>query len=147
MQVYGVRVRPSTIPNTGKGLFATRDFLSNSWICPYLGEVISQQYLDQRYVGDVTAAYAVQDGVNFIDSACRRGIAAMANGLFRNDGHARSVNQHNAIIEQRPGQGVWLRAPINISDGDEIFVWYGDDYRLEDDHETVKRRGVDTRPC
>lgn len=145
IQVYGVRLRDSTLPDVGKGLFAARDIPSNSWICPYRGERIGRGCLNQRY-GNDTAPYAVTHRRAFIDSACSRGIAAMANGLFRVDGNSMSVRRHNAIIRVR-GNGVWLKSRREIRDGDEIFVWYGDNFILQDSHETKRKRGLDSRPC
>ena len=146
---YGVQARDSTIPGAGKGLFATREFQQDDWIVPYVGEVVTDPCLNQRY-GDDTAPYASEySRRRFIDSACRRGTGARANGLFRADGRSRSINQHNAVILNRPGGngGLWLRARRNIPMGSEIFVWYGDEYRVENNHETRRSTIADTRPC
>lgn len=144
---YDVRVRDSTIGNF-KGLFAERDFLEGEWICPYIGERITRNCLDQRYPGDITAPYAVKEGGRWVnDSACRRGIGAMANAKFRADGSCRARSQHNAFIDPRPNRGQWLRADVDISEGEEIFVWYGLDYRLDMDHKTYRTTRPETRPC
>lgn len=152
LQVYGVRLRESTIPDTGKGLFATRDFPRYTWICPYNGEDVTEACLEQRYPGNVTAPYAVDfknDPHRYVDSACLRSMASMANGLFRPDGTSQPLTAHNAEIVERPGSDTrhWLRARRNIFEGDEIFVYYGTVYTLDNDHETKRRRADDNRPC
>lgn len=154
-QEYGVRVKDSTVEGAGKGLFAHVAKRRFEWICPYNGEMITQNCLDARYPGDVTAPYATQldvpfamGGGDYEDGACVRGVGSMANGLFDVDNTSLPLAAHNATIDQRPGYpGLWLRAWRNIPQGGEIFVWYGDDYRLNDDHTTKRRVGQDTRPC
>ena len=140
---YGVQVKPSTIPNSGKGLFATRAIARNAWICPYTGEITDDACMDQRY-GDDVAPYA--DGLDdvVIDSACERGIGSMAQGLFRADGKPRPRGKHNAEGAVRHLNGVrkaWLRALRPIAQGAEIFHFYGMDYELVDNHTTRRVRG------
>ena len=143
--VYGVQVRDSTLADAGKGLFATRDFEQGEWIIPYIGELINETCLNDRY-GDDTAPYASAfSRRRYIDGACMWGTATPANGLFRRDGRSRTVNAHNTVIENR-NSGLWLRARRQISEGDEMFVWYGDDYLLEGAHQTRRSTTADTRP-
>ena len=144
--VYSVQVRDSTLVDAGKGRFATRDFEEGEWIIPYIGELINETCLNDRY-GDDTAPYASAFSKRwYIDGACTRGTATRANGLFQRDGRSRTVNAHGAVIENRDS-GLWLRARREISEGDEIFVWYGDDYLLEGAHRTRRSAIADTRPC
>ena len=136
------------MPGGGKGLFAVREFEEDEWICPYIGESITQNCLDQRYDEDETAPYAITDTRRrYIDSACHRGIGSMANGKFRANGTSRVLNAHNAVVEARRGSGRWLRATKPMADGSEIFVYCGEEYILDDDHTTKRTRLVDTRPC
>jgi len=147
--LYGVRISDSTIESGGKGLFATRFIPRFAWICPYVGDEIDNHCLDLRYPNDRTATYAIakHENVN-IDSACRRGIASMANGKFRANGRSQPRNMHNAITDLRqPMNELWIRAWKNIQEGQEIFVWYGHDYRLTQDHSTSRNRLQDSRPC
>ena len=150
-QAYGVRVKPSTIPNSGRGLFAARAFAANEWICPYGGEAVSGACIDTRY-GDLTAPYADTLSQNrYLDAACVRGIGSMAQGLFRaNSTRPRALSAHNAMGAVRKRNGVrevWLKATKAIQPNAEIFHYYGDEYRLEDTHRTKRRSAVDTRPC
>lgn len=151
---YGLRVKDSTVEGAGKGLFTLNGAENGEWICPYVGDEISQECLDTRYPDpEQTAPYAVQNEdfiyeESYVDSACVRGVGSMANGLFRRDGRPRAVSLHNAEIEYRiDAKGLWLKARKDIEEGGEILVHYGDEYRLVDDHITRRRRGDDTRPC
>ncbi|CAB1097164.1 unnamed protein product [Ectocarpus sp. CCAP 1310/34] len=153
---YGVKAKTSTIVNAGKGLFATRAFPKNSWICPYLGEKTSKDCIQKRYPGDMTAAYAeILPGPEqlHIDSACKRGVASLANGLFNANGSVSSLSRHNCVSRYRPVgdgvPGVWLKSTKPLKIGDEIFNWYGDGgYMLQHNHSTKRRtKAPDTRPC
>lgn len=142
---YGVQSRQSCVH--GKGLFATRDIPAESWIAPYGGETISQQCLDYRYPGDMTAPYAVDEGGDsYKDGACNRGIGALSNARFRRDGMVSTPARHNAEIAHRNGQ-LWLRSTKAIPTDEEIFTYYGDMYRLEDTHVTKRTTRSDNRPC
>lgn len=148
---YGVKTRPSTIKGAGKGLFATRPFYKGEWICPYHGQITPKQCLDTLYPGDTLAPYAVEvDGSGvFVDSACTRGIGSMANGLFLG-GVSNHRARHNAELQRDfdHSDNVWLIATKNIAAGQEIFVWYGETYQLDNSYETVRSRyNADTRPC
>lgn len=155
---YGLRARPSTIPGAGKGLFASRAFVQDDWICPMTCESITQECLENRYPGDTTAPYAEQeDDGNITDCACSRGIGSQANAKFRADGLVRAVRFHNAVAVTRyddneVSMGIWLQARRAIPQGNEIFLWYGTNegpnaYRLQNNHTTRRRNMMDTRPC
>ena len=149
-QRYGVKLRPSNIAGAGKGLYSTRIFPEDSWICPYVGEPISAACLDIRYPGDTTAPYAVENDGPYVDSACTRGIGAMANGLFKRDGTSRTPNQHNAEIADNadcPAHTKWLKATKNIPADREIYVYYGDAYQLQNNHTTKRTTRAEKRHC
>lgn len=147
-RVYGVQSRDSTVANAGKGLFATKDFEEGEYIIPYIGEIITENCLNQRYDDEITAPYTTDfSRRRYIDSACQRGTASRANGLFRSNGRSRTRRVHNAEIVNRPSQGIWLQATRDIDRGNEIFVWYGNNYILQNNHETKRTRRQDNRPC
>ncbi|AAR26960.1 FirrV-1-G2 [Feldmannia irregularis virus a] len=156
---FGVTVKTSTIPNAGKGLFATRDFKKNTWICPYFGEIIDANCFVQRYPGKATAPYAEMLPLNttprkYVDSACTRSVGSLANGKFKGDGSVSSLRHHNCFTRYRPVgdgfKGVWLKSTKTIKAGDEIFNWYGEgNYNLFASNHSTKRRtkAPDSRPC
>lgn len=154
--MYGVKVRDSQeIPGI-KGLFATKDFQRDDWICPLNGELIDLGCLNARYPGDRVAPYAVdfveEGDPLYIDSACERGIGSMSNARFFADGTIKDQGSHNSkITEPQPGSGqLWLRATKNIRRNTEIFTWYGaGGYNINEifPHQTSRRTTADTRPC
>lgn len=152
---YGVRIKQSTIPNAGKGLFATRDVCKDSWICPYVGEVLSMRRFNKRYPGSMTAPYAILlpgPGGGAVDAACTRGIASLANARFKKDGTVASLALHNCKFSHRSVgdgiPGIWLKATKQIRNGEEMFAYYGEGgYLLDDNHSTERRANVvDSRP-
>jgi hypothetical protein len=143
-QLYGIKVKNSAV--SGKGLFATRRFHTGTFICPYIGETISKLCSDTRFPGTTTSPYGMEYGHRVIDSACRRGIGSMANGLFYRNRRTQPIHRHNAKFVVRNGS-IWLQATRNINEDEEIYAWYGNDYELQDNHKTYRTTLDDTRPC
>ena len=143
-----VKVMPSTIPNAGKGLFAFQSgvkqtdpdyppvvFTANDIICPYAGEVVNENVLNQRY-GPHTAHYAAKLFVPrrglranqklYEDAALHRGIGAFPN-------HSSQHQHRNARLVfddvSVPGKVfAEIQATRTIRHGEEIFVSYGPEY-------------------
>lgn len=141
---YGVQSRVSTIPGAGRGLFATRKLSKDSWLCPYVGENTTMSFVHLRYPGEMTAPYVVglPNGLA-VDSACLRGIGSLANALFSDKNEVLSVSRHNTVLRYRSvGDGIpgmWLKTTKLIKPGDEIFLWYGHDYKLQQGtHKTTR---------
>lgn len=144
---YGVQVKLSTIKGAGKGLFATRTLPKHTWICPYVGEQTTMSCIHKRYPGRMTAPYTIQlPGGLAVDSASVRGIGSLANGKFNANGTVSSVNRHNCIARFRPSgdgtPGMWLKTTKTIHPAQEIFLWYGDEYILQENHSTTRRAKV-----
>lgn len=143
-KLYGVKTRPSV---HGTGLFATENISSGAWICPYKGERITKRCLEKRYPGNLTGPYsATHKNRHFFDAACSRGIGSFANAKF-NGQRSAPEGRHNAVLEWRAKHGIWLLATKDIRAGREIFCWYGDDFMLNNDHQTKRSKVVDNRPC
>lgn len=130
-----LQIKKSRVAGAGKGLFAWGPHgalvfkTGATVVAEYRGEVVSTEELTSRY-GFKTAPYAIQlTDSTIIDSACKRGIAAIANHKPR--------SRANAILS---GTGR-IRASRNIYAGDEIYVSYGANYRLHEagvSHRTSK---------
>lgn len=143
ISLYGVQSRVSTIPGGGRGLFASRTHPKDSWLCPCTGEETTMSCIDTRYPGEMTAPYAIglRNGLA-TDSACLRSIGSLANALFSENGEVLSVSRHNSVLRYRAvgdgTPGMWLKTTKRIKPGDEIFLWYGDDYKLQQGtHNTI----------
>ena len=134
-----LKVKQSSIPNAGKGLFAfdrgspnSNDILyrPNDKIIDYLGDRINSDELNRRY-GDDTAPYGLKINNNlFIDSATRRGIASLVNKPApRHQSNSKlSVNTTNL--------NATLKATKNIRNNQEILTSYGNDYIIQDNYKT-----------
>ena len=139
IMVSHLRIKQSTNPDAGKGLFVqSKDhannevvFRINNVICSYVGEHMSNRQMDQRY-GNKTANYATQ-GIrrnDNIDSACLRGIGSLIN-------HSNMPNaeiQLNRVARRRVVQVVALG---DITNGQEIFINYGPDYMFNEPNVTA----------
>jgi SET domain-containing protein len=144
--LYGVEVKPSTIPNAGLGLFACKYFNRDDIIAPYNGELLTKQELNDRYGrtdGDY-APYGLRMSENkFMDCACERGVASYANANPNNNNAKFAVDNTRNTVN--------LRATRPIRVGEEIFVYYGNTYfrRNRPPHSTVKKKIVEEgrRPC
>lgn len=124
----GVKVKKSTLPNAGKGLFATKTFNKNSVIGEYSGENVSEAEIGRRYGKSKHDNVPYGLGANnakgrVLDSACRRSVMSLANS-------GRSRMQSNAKFSDRikPNGTINVRATKKIKAGAEIKIWYGTDY-------------------
>jgi hypothetical protein len=140
-QDYHVKIKKSTIPGAGKGLFA--DCGSPGDVCfpagkegkyvgerivYYNGEPVNREELDQRY-GDGTAPYGIQVSANkFEDGALRRSIGAFANSPQKGV-------KPNAKLYATNGKAA-LGSIRKIKHGDEIFANYGNEYQMDSSYST-----------
>lgn len=124
-----LRIKESTIPNTGFGLFAMDPmaepdeiiFKSGKKITQYHGEIIDIDELIERY-GNKTAPYTIEirEDDLYEDGAIERGVGAIANT---------KPNHNNATISIYRGRAS-LKASKNIRNGEEIFLSYGRSFKV-----------------
>ena len=137
-----LKIKNSTLPDAGKGLFAMNPaleanaliFRRGDLIIDYQGEFINDAELEDRY-GEYTGTYAARLKRNVVeDCACERGVGSIAN-------QANRANGNNAILRanyQVHPQRIQLKASRDIRNNLEIFVDYGDEYQLDEDtHSTT----------
>ncbi len=160
---YGVQIADSSETNAGKGLINTIDRKKHDWVCPFVGEKTTQYCINKWYPGgdNTTAPYVECDPHsqhNFCyDSACRRGIGAMANTKTektRPQGRkgptvrqiARPSLQNCKAELRTPSEGgdgsFWLRTTQHLKAGKELFLDYGSSYLLQDNHSTTRRQKI-----
>ena len=133
-----LRIKKSTIPGAGMGLFAAlpnddshaivfRGASQNSSgqsICRYNGEVITKEESTRRY-GLYNGPYLAEVNANMDeDGACVRGVGTFCN-------QAPTAAQRNANLYVHGGK-VFVRAKKNIRNGDEIFLNYGNSYNMNE---------------
>ena len=127
-----LRIKTSTLPGAGKGLFAfdptktgqSGVFNEGDEIIQYDGEIVTTPAVTQKYGNDnATAPYVIADTEVTEDGACRRGTGAMAN-------HQRGRTL-NAEIKEKDGK-LFLVAKRRIKHDAEIFIDYGIHYRFNE---------------
>ena len=126
---HHLKIKTSLIPNAGKGLFAVDPLSSDNneilfhngdTICQYKGKMIDHAELIQRY-SNKTPPYVVGVSANAYEDGARiRGIGSIAN---------KNPNHSNATISVYRGRAS-LRATKNIKNGQEIYLSYGKQYKL-----------------
>lgn len=144
-KVYGVRVKQSSVPQWGNGLWTTRRFERGELIAPYMGEVYkNRRELEQATSTntaesrDLTAEYTIDtESGKFINAyASNSSPARYAN---HKQGYGRNT-EANAYFSERRRDEVWLRARRAIAANEEIFVDYGRNFWRElqntEEHET-----------
>jgi hypothetical protein len=116
-----LRVKLSTVPNTGEGLFAwKRPFKKNAEISKYTGQRLTKNEIDKKY-GDETAKYAICNGNRCIDANYTTDAAAR----FANDAYGTRFKT-NSYLKGR--NHFRLKAKKKIKPHQEIFTSYGKDY-------------------
>lgn len=121
-----LKVDVSTIPNSGKGLFAKKDFKKGEYICKFTGDYIDGKELEKRDVGGARSAYFIyiddDTTLDVYDSKCLAKYANDAEGFRKIRG-----KRNNSTLTQ-DGKNIYIQATKDIDAGDEIFVGYGKDY-------------------
>lgn len=132
---FRVAVSPSLQgPGAGLGLFADDAskhegdvvFQAGVFIAPYMGEIVSEEVLEERYTGvngesedEVCCPYAIETSEGeTVDATLLRGPAA-----FCNDS---KLKKYNAVLSEVPILGIVATKPIH--QGEEILVSYGKQY-------------------
>lgn len=147
---YGVRVKPSTIPDAGLGLFASKNFKKNEMITEFDGNIIDKETAKKvqrtrpsatfHFVG-LTLGFSVIDGVKIAIPG--RGGASFANDSMNNPPYNATFFRTKKVMPDLPDQRtgdleltrLFLKALRDIAKGEEIFVDYG--------HSTRRRMGIE----
>jgi uncharacterized protein len=121
-----LKVKKSTLPNAGKGLFTLKDIKKGEIVCEYKGERIKWADATERneknkggYVFYINKNNCI-DAYDYKDTFGR--YANDAAGVGRIKGFRN--NSTYDIVKNR----VYIRATRNIPAGSEIFVSYGQSY-------------------
>lgn len=147
LSVKHLRIKPSTIPEAGRGLFALNPkvakdaiiFKTGDVIADYIGETLSNIQLRQRYHGH-TAPYTIQLAVGknppatsvYEDCALVRGYAALCNQALRK----REQNARLRVNTRLKPHRAQLVAMKNIRNDCEVLTHYGEMYEFDEDAET-----------
>ena len=128
--IQGLAIKKSSIPNSGQGLFTTKEFNKGELICKYVGEHIDEEELERRY-GKYTAPYGMSLTKNkYIDGALVRGIGNLINHNFKRNANVEFRNTKDG--SSRRITGIDLVATKNIPANTELFVHYGSKVKLKE---------------
>ncbi len=123
-KVLGLRVKKSTVPKAGKGLFADRTFKKGEYIARYDGEILTTAEYDERYGEDAMGAYGVQLDDNRVIDA-RKTTAGVARYACDYHGSRKKPNAEYVADDEK--DEVWIVAIRKIRKGDEILTDYGEE--------------------
>ena len=119
-----IRVKKSTIPGSGKGLFAKEFIPAGTFIVQYKGKITTWKEVDDNDGNNGYIYYVRRHHV--IDASRRRSALARyandARGLKRVKGIT-----NNAVYDE-VGLKVYIKAKKDIYPGQEILVEYGKEY-------------------
>ena len=128
--LLGLRVGDSLIPGAGRGLFASRFFHGNSWLCVYFGRKVSLAELLRRKQDQATTTgtehldYMLGGfGIWSVDAA-REGRCA---ARYINHGGSEVANAAFTLKSKKECRCIVV-ALRDIEAGEEILVDYGDGY-------------------
>ena len=127
MRALGLKIAPSTIPGAGSGLFATRVFAEDSFICEYGGELVPRDEAEEE---DYKSEYvlAIDDDWVIDAKSTQSGLGRWAVDCLPVN-RPQDCEDNNAEFEiDVENQSAALYATEEIQPGDEIFVSYGDVY-------------------
>ena len=120
----GLKIAKSSIPNSGKGVFATKNFDKGALVGNYFGQELTRDQLNKRY-GATNADFApyglAYSNNTFLDAACKRSYSSMIN-------HKPSSQANVSFSVDRLNRRINVKTSKPIKKGDELFVNYGRDY-------------------
>jgi len=117
--IEGLRIKASTVPGAGLGLFATKQFRSGDAITPYSGDIIALRH--DRVGGPYYLQLNQHKGID----AARTNTAS---GRYANDPRGtQSPPNATLVLDTNRGTGR-VKATRTIQPGQEIFVSYGPGY-------------------
>lgn len=118
-----LKVKTSTIPRSGKGLFVAVDVPRGAVITEYIGRRAT--WADVENDADNPYIYYIDDA-NVIDASSDLG----SFGRYANDaaGLTRVPGLKNNAEYEEVDNRVFIKAKAHITAGSEIFVAYGKDY-------------------
>jgi len=138
-----VRIAPSSIPNAGMGVFATRDIKKGEVLDEYVGKFLTpEQYAKKRshknYIwelmtpSDEVIAYIdsgnkkYSNWTRFVNTPSKKSEANMIN--IQMNATSEESKDKNKATYNPTGTAVFYCAKKDIKKGEELLIWYGEEY-------------------
>jgi SET domain-containing protein len=126
--LFDLAIKPSKIPNSGKGLFTLKAIAKNRKIAKYTGEIKTlaeynanpSGYAVGIPKGRVVDADSTQSDLGRYVNDCR--------AANRRAGQCKGSNARFAISTKAGITTIWIKATKNIPANSEIYVAYGASY-------------------
>jgi SET domain-containing protein len=110
----------SGVPGSGNGLFTREKITAETRIVEYKGDIkLHKDLTDGTYAYDIGKGYVI-DAIDVKD-----GLAHFANDA---DGFNTITGLTNNCEFQQEGMYVYINATTDIAAGEEILVWYGENF-------------------
>ena len=139
----GLRIKKSTIPQAGRGLFSTRPFEKDETVAHYTGDIAVGRRVMKGNFGGSDYLFAVNDSVG-IDAA--RTNTAPGRMINASDKPGNRIPPNVRWVADQRNRRVRLVATKRIPAGTEIFVPYGSGYwKKQEDLESEREKRAKAR--
>jgi hypothetical protein len=133
-QMEGLRVRTSTVPGIGKGLFAMRFIAKGSKIAEYSGDLFE---ITDEYDETKGSKYVLEINSELLVCAARTNAGV---GRWANDARQTAESDNAYLSCDQSAKRASIKASRDIQSGEEIFVPYSDEFWVPNTVERRKRR-------
>ena len=135
----GLELRRSRIPDSGRGVFATQNFLPNELITLYFGHQFGEtQRLELQAGSGGSHCKPLQFKHSYLDGV-KVGLTGMSCGQLLNQGDKQTVNCDWIVLEYPPAEkALGVRATRFIHPGEELYISYGKKFWDEQSMEPAK---------
>ena len=124
----GIELRTSRIPNSGRGVYATRDFHTGELVTVYFGHIFGEsqrKWMQSENLG--SHSKPLQFKHSYLDGV-KTALLGMRAGQLLNQGDASSQNCDWILLDVHPSSGekvLGVRATRYVFPGEELYVSYG----------------------
>lgn len=130
-QFFQLEIKKSTIPKSGMGVYA-RENIPKGWRAQYVGEPTKGDGCNPYYSFTVQP-FKKSDGEPNYE---REPYMYLDGTLEKKSNWTRTINckkveEENNFEPQQLYDQIWCEAKRNIREGEELFLWYGEDYVKE----------------
>jgi hypothetical protein len=133
-QHEGLRVRTSTIPGVGRGLFASADIKKGATIARYSGDLVE---ITDEYDETKGSSYVLEINSELLVCAARTNAGV---GRWANDARNSDNSDNAKFVCDQVAKKATIRATRDIEKGDEIFVPYSDEFWIPAPESRIQRR-------